>query len=506
MARFHSYNTGSGGLKRLIHIVSWLGILFPITTHAFASGQDIAAIDPIDDDRHLITCHDGLQEVRSRLQVTNNDVCLPSLAIRVTHDTFLWSVDGVSPNCWVAEGVRFRIKSPSMPALGSRQRYALERDSLRGTECGLERFEVFDRSVTFQLVDGTRVSESKRAFDFYQLCSSLEQDRDIASTVLAIQKEVGEPDCVKSAISLESRVSLNLSSSGIRDLRPLQLMTQLEKLDLSFNQIIKADNLIHLSNLRSLDLYRNLIRDGAPLAQLSNLQELVLDGNYIEDISFVSSLPHLKVLSVGENPLMADAQLGADRCPVSTEVAHPMQGFCDLTVRDNLKAACLGSQGRRRLFYEVAMSSFRIPQCDALGEGLDMVTSLELSFQGWKTLDELKFLPYLETLNLSHNQLLELRNIRGLQKLWRLEAANNVIESIQGLQGMNSLLVLDLSNNFIDDVSSLSGLDRLRVLDLRNNRIADLSPIHRLPQLKSVLVSGNPDSDCSGFPQNIQCK
>ena len=72
---------------------------------------------------------------------------------------------------------------------------------------------------------------------------------------------------------------LDLSACKITDLYllPLAELTNLEDLDLSYNEITDLSPLADLTNLEDLDLSSNEITDLSPLARLTNLKCLNLD-------------------------------------------------------------------------------------------------------------------------------------------------------------------------------------------------------------------------------------
>ncbi|NJK38017.1 MAG: leucine-rich repeat domain-containing protein [Oscillatoriales cyanobacterium RM1_1_9] len=111
--------------------------------------------------------------------------------------------------------------------------------------------------------------------------------------------------------SLESLNSLRLINNQISDLSPLAPLKKLTVLDLSYNQISNVAPLKSLENLRALNLSYNNISDVEPLNSLSDLNELNLNNNNITSIGSLKSLESLTYLFLRGNPI-------ADRtCPIN---------------------------------------------------------------------------------------------------------------------------------------------------------------------------------------------
>jgi len=98
-----------------------------------------------------------------------------------------------------------------------------------------------------------------------------------------------------------SLTELDLSEKNLvnNDIKDLYKMTNLTKLDLSWNQISDISALRNLTNLKELDLSCNLIEDISPLNNLTNLEILFLIENQISDITPLKNLNNLWLLNLG---------------------------------------------------------------------------------------------------------------------------------------------------------------------------------------------------------------
>ena len=103
---------------------------------------------------------------------------------------------------------------------------------------------------------------------------------------------------------------LNLAfNNRITELSSLRNLTKLQTLNLAVNQIIYISPLSDLPNMRRLYLYDNQISDISPLSGLTKLQELSLGGNKVIDLNPLSRLINLERLQVESNQVIDLAPL-----------------------------------------------------------------------------------------------------------------------------------------------------------------------------------------------------
>ena len=122
--------------------------------------------------------------------------------------------------------------------------------------------------------------------------------------------------------------------SHVSDLRPLANCTQLEWLDLKWNDIVDVSPLAELVQLIHLDLFSNQIADIAPLSGMTKLIHLHLDRNQISDLEPLKKMKSLIELSLADNRIANPRPLAAlesltwlalDNNPVSPEAVTNLQ-------------------------------------------------------------------------------------------------------------------------------------------------------------------------------------
>ena len=103
--------------------------------------------------------------------------------------------------------------------------------------------------------------------------------------------------------------------------------------------------------------------------------------------------------------------------------------------------------------------------------------SLRLVNCGIATLDaSFQFMPSLQHLDVSHNDISELKNLHHCSSLSTLVASHNKITSIHLLRRvLGNVTALDLSHNRIGCIRGLESLVSLERLDISHNRLTDSS-------------------------------
>jgi hypothetical protein len=206
--------------------------------------------------------------------------------------------------------------------------------------------------------------------------------------------------------------SLDASSLGITHLTGLEYATNLQQLDLGFNQISNIQLLSGLFNLQTLTINDNQISDFSPLSDLGQLEDLNIHRNPISDLKFLDGLPSpLKKLTLRYMQI-------SDISPLSS-LTH---------------------------LQELDLYQTQISDISALAS-----------------------LTALKTLYITYNHISDLSPLAGLIHLEFISARLNQIIDISSLSGLTNLHYLYLDNNKIKDISALSGLTSLKELELTSN-------------------------------------
>lgn len=221
--------------------------------------------------------------------------------------------------------------------------------------------------------------------------------------------------------------TLKLNHKALSDVNGLSLFKNLEKLDLTFNNLISLQGLESCSNLKWLSVVQNKL----------------------QSLKGIEGLSKLTVLNAGKNKLR------------SMDEIRPLVGLCALILNDN-EIASICKLDQMKNLNTLVLSRNPI---HSIGDSLLKVKSMKkLSFSNCK----------LQSIDSSLKSCIELKELR---------LAHNEIKMLPNdLAHNKKLLNLDLGNNVImrwSDLKVLSSLGNLRNLNLQGNPIAESSKLDK---------------------------
>ena len=319
---------------------------------------------------------------------------------------------------------------------------------------------------------------------------------------------------VRALAGLTQLTTLNLAVNELADVRPLAGLTQLTTLYLSNNRLTDVRPLAGLTQLRIMLLSKNQLTDVRPLAQLTQLYYLDLGreddfadkhqlhnisiNNQLTDITPLIGLTQLRVLNLSHNQLkdirplagltqLTDLNLSYNQLTDIKPLAS-LHNLCSLKLNSNKIA---DNHWLIKATYRIGLRSNPILPLN----GLKQLMALDLSYNQLTDVRPLAGLTQLTELNVSHNQLTDVRPLAGLTQLTELDLSRNQLTDVRPLAGLTQLTELDLSSNQLTDVRPLAGLTQLTELDLLSNQLTDVRPLAGLTQLTTLNLSRNQLTD-----------
>jgi serine/threonine protein kinase len=113
---------------------------------------------------------------------------------------------------------------------------------------------------------------------------------------------------------------------GIKSLDDLELLKNLRRISLVYQNITDLTPIAGLLDLDNLDLRHNPLADVSPLAQVSSLRDLSLFDTNVTDLTVLRSCPGLSILDIGYTPITSTAALdGLDVLQVLKARKAPLQ-------------------------------------------------------------------------------------------------------------------------------------------------------------------------------------
>jgi len=154
---------------------------------------------------------------------------------------------------------------------------------------------------------------------------------------------------------------------------------------------------------------------------------------------------------------------------------------------------------------EIALSEnimdYEKHSCYQLSSNKEII-GLNLSNNQISEIKGLEQLTQLQKLELSRNRITEIRNLEQLMLLQELELSTNQIAEIKGLENLTQLNKLRLSYNRIAEIKGLERLKLLQILSLNRNQIIEIKGLEQLTELGLLSLVGNQITDINNLEQN----
>ncbi|WAR23775.1 INLI-like protein [Mya arenaria] len=134
-----------------------------------------------------------------------------------------------------------------------------------------------------------------------------------------------------------------------------------------------------------------------------------------------------------------------------------------------------------------------LPRMASITEVPSRVVRLDLSLNELTVLEHagLKPFRYLRELNASLNKVSNFTGIEVLPYLYTLNLSHNFIRKIENLSSSASLIELNISLNEIQDLSLMPSMINLEILNVSNNKLRSLDGVQSLPKLRELSCQRN---------------
>eukprot|EP00466_Bigelowiella_natans_P000244 jgi/Bigna1/66183/fgenesh1_pg.1_\ len=311
----------------------------------------------------------------------------------------------------------------------------------------------------------------------------------------------------------DSLMSLSLANNLISRMeKPSGWTASLTRLCLENNQISSLEGFSSLTALMELYLTRNKLSESKELMHLKRLpQLLILDlsqndvvkaDNYRNFVIF-----HLKIIKVLDGiSIHTSEQIKARDMFSGKESTHTIRsldltdagvkklGIIDAKRFSNLRILNLDKNRISELIHFHPLPSLSILRLND-----NRIVSIPMSKKNPDIGLLAELFPKLEVLELGHNRISSISNVRlsGLHNLKVLSLDSNDIVVVEGLNDLVKLQQIILSDNKIKriDRKSFRGLTHLRGIQLDGNSLRSLLNIGPLPNLRTLFASFNRIND-----------
>jgi internalin A len=314
---------------------------------------------------------------------------------------------------------------------------------------------------------------------------------------------------------------LNLSHNQLMEIKGLENLFGLKWLDLSHNQLTGIKRLETLVDLQRLYLSNNQLGEIKGLETFVNLQQLGLSGNQLREIKGLENLVSLKLLDLSHNQLTGIKGIKRnvkliDRLIYLRIDNNPFLKNTNLLLsagpnhRDIILKYLFDIEKPKEILelehiYGITLRESVPNIYEYIGDNCyvadteGIVLQLNLSNNQLTEIKGLEKLVGLQQLYLSGNHLTEIKGLEELVCLQRLYLSNNQLTEIKGLETLVDLQRLDLAGTHLKEIKGLDNLISLQQLNLYNNQLTEIKGLGTLISLQQLNLSHNQLAEIKGF-------
>ena len=313
----------------------------------------------------------------------------------------------------------------------------------------------YSKSLKQLYISNTPVS-SITVIEIFENLELLHMERTVIDSLPAVGGLSNLKELNASSTNLESLDSvaylrsleiLDISNTAAGNLEPLVKLSSLRELNISNTQVKSLEAIKGMKSLESLSMENSPIDDLSPLTQLDNLRHVYADGSAIDLADFVE---------------LANAQADVDVVFMTDEL-RAFWSELDKTWID-----LIGT----RLNFTDTISSAEIHKILQIRD-LDLHGNKVIS-----TIDPLKYMPLLESLDISETAIVNLGPLSGCANLRVLRGRDSQVLNLSPIAGLVNMQVIDFSNSGIGDIRPLSGMKKLDTLIFDDTQVKDIEVLN----------------------------
>ena len=302
----------------------------------------------------------------------------------------------------------------------------------------------------------------------------------------------------------------------------------IKKLDLSNNCISGLNGIEKLLNLEWINIENNNIKIISPLFKITNLIELYCSNNkidYFDDINQLTKLKKLEILDISRNGIVNNNKnfrifiiyycsniKFLNRNIISEKEKNISTEYFNGKLTLDMVEKRIGEKSTTNNIIELDLSSLNLKdEIDLFSEkNYPKLKKINLSKNNFTSFIIFGSLPELMEVNLSNNYFIELfpkKNKNNEKKNFNiknvifLDISGNQISNLKGIQYFSKLRKLNIKENSISKIDSLDKMNQLNYLNVSFNKLRSCNKtnIGNLPSLKIFLCDNNYLKDINCF-------
>ena len=291
--------------------------------------------------------------------------------------------------------------------------------------------------------------------------------------------------------------SFSLAATRVSDISPLNGNTQLANLNLTSTQVSDVSTIASLTKLTELNLSNTPITDASALSNLTDLTIVNLDSTQLSRLPLMNKLTALKLLSINHTSV-------SDLSPLQN-LPHLEKIYCDQSLIKQPQAeAFMNANPKVLVVYDSKdLMSWWADISDTWKEILSKASGISAT----PTKEELAGISKIDSLNVSDQNITDLRPLQKLPKLKILNAQKTAVTDLSPLADLKELTQLNIAKTAVKDLSAIARLPKLKIISADQSKIENIE-LNSLPALEKLYANETPINDASAerfLEKNPKC-
>ncbi len=272
-------------------------------------------------------------------------------------------------------------------------------------------------------------------------------------------------------------VAYNLN---IKTLEPVSMLHRLEDINLEHTQINELKALEGLSNLEKININQTKVTTLEPLSSLHNLKIISFVGDEINNLSPLTESNRI------EN-IYCDKSKITNREAIDFKALHPECLIVYQSEKLRLWWNNLDAEWQQTL-----MNKFNLAENPPDEKLQQLVDLKELSITNNLSINNLYPLNIflrLESLTVSSTSISDISPIATLTNITKLNISSNPISDIELIYKLSKLRELNLENTSVEDLEPISNLEKLKSLNIAGTRVRSLKYLQKLTNIQNLYIN-----------------
>ncbi len=278
-------------------------------------------------------------------------------------------------------------------------------------------------------------------------------------------------DSLPSIDKLVNLKELNCASTNLVTLDSIKYLKSLEIIDFSKTSVEHLEPISNLEHLKEIVLNETSVVTLEPLKASTSIEVLNFENTKIDDLNALSGIKSLKTIYADDSGIDMEDFINFNKVNPEVDIIFISDELFEFW--EDLDAA----------WDQVIETKLNFPDTISRKQIHEILKIKELSVKGNSEivgLHPLKYMPMLESLDISNTSISDLTPIKSLGSLKILNGSASKVDDLLPLKELVSLQNINFEHTEINDISSLAGLLQIDTLRFSDTKVKDVSALNEM--------------------------